>query len=283
MKNQRNLFEGWYFKHQFNGKSLAIIPGRSVNSAFILVVTDTGSFHIPYPLNAFKINNNANDFQLFIENNSFSSNRISLDIQSEKLTLVGELEYSNPTPINGDIMGPFKYFPMECNHGVISMGHKILGAVMLNSELQEFTGGRGYIESDSGRSFPKWYTWLHCNAFDCGTSIMVSVARIPFYGLRFWGCICIVWLNGKEYRLATYKGVKIVRCERGCIELRQGKYTLAISINEHGGHTLPAPQLGKMSRYIRETLSVTARFRFMEGDCCLFDGASDYASHEYMM
>jgi hypothetical protein len=112
---------------------------------------------------------------------------------------------------------------------------------------------------------------------------MVSVARIPFYGLRFWGCICVVWLDGQEYRLATYKGVKILRCERGIIELHQGKYKLNISIEEHIGHTLPAPLSGNMSRFIRETLAVTAKFKFMERDTSLFEGVSNYASYEYMM
>ena len=112
---------------------------------------------------------------------------------------------------------------------------------------------------------------------------MASVARIPFYGLRFWGCICVVWLNGREYRLATYKGVKILRCERGTLELKQGEYRLIITINEQAGHKLPAPHSGEMSRFIRETLACTARFRFMEGRVCLFDGESDYASYEYMM
>ena len=96
-------------------------------------------------------------------------------------------------------------------------------------------------------------------------------------------CICVVWLNGREYRLATYNGVKIVRCERGIIEFKQGKYRLIVSVENHDGYALPAPQSGNMSRFIRETLAVPARFRFMEGDGCLFDGASDYASYEYMM
>jgi len=172
---------------------------------------------------------------------------------------------------------------MECRHGVVSMNHNLKGTVILNGEQLDFTGGKGYIESDSGRSFPQLYTWVQCNAFDSDVSIMASVARIPFYGLRFWGCICVVWLNEREYRLATYKGVKIVQCERGIIELKQGKYRLSIFVEKHDGYALPAPQLGSMSRFIRETLAIPARFRFMEGDSCLFDGASDYASYEYMM
>jgi len=283
MVSMGNLFEGWYFKHQSNGKSLAIIPGRAVDSAFIFIVTDYNSYHIPYPLNNYHKNNNNHGIHLSVGNSTFTPTGIALNIQHPEISITGEITYTDITPINGDIMGPFRFFPMECRHGVISMNHNLQGTVTLNGESQDFTGGRGYIESDSGKSFPKWYTWVHCNAFDTDCSIMVSVARIPFYGLRFWGCICVVWLNGREYRLATYKGVKILRCERGIIELKQGKYKLSISVEEHSGHALPAPQSGHMSRFIRETLAVTARFRFMEGDCCLFDGVSDYASYEYMM
>jgi hypothetical protein len=163
------------------------------------------------------------------------------------------------------------------------MNHSLHGAVILDGETQDFTGGNGYIEADSGRSFPSEYTWVQCNAFETDCSIVASVARISFYGLRFWGCICVVWLNGREYRLATYRGVKIQRCERGIIELKQGKFRLSITIDENAGHILPAPNLGKMSRFIRETLSCPAQFRFMEGDRCLFEEKSDFASYEYMM
>ena len=273
-------FEGWYYKHQSSeGKSLAVIPGRAADSAFVLVITDNKSYHIPYPLSEYQRFDNC----LSVGGNTFSPAGISLDIRRPELTLGGEISYSNLTPICGDIMGPFRFFPMECSHGIISMNHSLRGMVILDGQKQDYTDGKGYIESDSGRSFPKWYTWVHCNAFEADCSIMASVARIPFYGLRFWGCICVVWLNKREYRLATYKGVKILRCSSGIIELKQGKYKLNISIDKQEGHALPAPHSGKMSRFIRETLAVTARFRFMEGKDCLFDGVSDCASYEYMM
>jgi hypothetical protein len=272
-------FEGWYYKHQINGKSLAVIPGRSADSAFVLVVTDKKAYHIAYPLSEY----HQNDSRFCVGGNTFSTVGISLDIKEPGLTLTGEITYTHLTPIRGDIMGPFRFFPMECRHGIVSMNHSLQGIVTLDGEKTDFSGGKGYIESDSGRSFPKWYTWVQCNAFEENCSIMASVARIPFYGLRFWGCICVVWLNGREYRLATYKGVKILRCEQGIIELKQGKYKLNISIEERSGYKLPAPRLGSMNRFIRETLSCPARFRFTEGDCCLFDGKSNFASYEYMM
>jgi hypothetical protein len=111
---------------------------------------------------------------------------------------------------------------------------------------------------------------------------MASVARIPFYGLKFRGCICVVWLNGREYRLATYNGVKILRCERGLLELCRGRYKLSVTVDTHNGIALPAPDRGAMSRVIRESLSCPARFRFTEGSDTLFDVESSNASYEWV-
>jgi hypothetical protein len=274
----KNRFEGWYYKHQVNGKSLAIIPGRAKDGAFVQVVTDNRAYNIPYPLHKFQ-----KDKMLRVGGSTFSCSGISLDIRRPELTLAGEIQYSGLTSVSGDIMGPFRFFPMECRHGVISMAHRLRGAVSLDGENYDFTGGIGYIESDSGRSFPEEYTWVQCNNFDRDCSIMASVARIPFYGLRFWGCICVVWLDGCEYRLATYRGVKILRCEPGVIELRQGKYRLSVTIDSWKGHELAAPNSGAMSHIIRESLSCPARFKFSEGDRVLLDEKSNHASYEYEM
>ena len=253
MIGPRSKFEGWYYKHHANGKSLALIPGRASDGAFVMAITDDRSYHIPYPLTDY----HKGDI-LKIGGNSFSPDGIRLDIRHPELTLTGEIAYTDPTRIRGDIMGPFRFFPMECRHGIVSMNHSLCGTVTLNGEMQDFAGGKGYIESDSGRSFPEKYTWVQCNNFAQDCSIMVSVAKIPFYGLKFWGCICVVWLNGREYRLD-------------------------ITINPHTGHQLPAPRLGKMNHIIRESVSCSARFRFFEGENCLFDEASDCVGYEWEM
>jgi hypothetical protein len=170
---------------------------------------------------------------------------------------------------------------MECRHSVISMGHSITGSITLNGKLLNFDGGKGYIEADSGRSFPTEYAWIHCNDFAGDCSIMASVAGIPFCGLRFWGCICVVWLNGREYRLATYRGAKIRRCDPACFLLEQGEYRLEIAVDAQTGHTLAAPRAGVMSRSIREAASCPAHFRFAQKGNVLFQNQSDHASYEY--
>ena len=271
-------FEGWYYKHQANGKSLALIPGRAGDGAFIQVVTDDRAYNIRYPLSDYHKGKS-----IQIGGSIFSVSGILMDIQSPELKLSGKIKYANLNPIRGDIMGPFQFFPMECRHGVVSMNHELSGSVTLNGEVFDFSGGNGYIESDRGRSFPSRYTWVQCNDFEQNCSIMASVARIPFCGLKFWGCICVVWLNGREYRLATYSGVRILHCEPGVIELGQGKYRLSVTVEKQGGHELAAPHTGSMSHIIRENLSCSARFRFAVGNQVLFEGQSNHASYEYMM
>ena len=277
-------FEGWYYKHQANGMSLALIPGRASDGAFVLVVTDDKSYHIQYPLSEYhKGEGEAEGKVIRVGENVFSPAGVKLDIRRPELTLSGEIAYADLTPIRYDIMGPFRFFPMECRHGIVSMMHSLSGTLTLDGQVQDYSGGKGYIESDSGKSFPKEYTWLQCNDFEQDCSVMVSVALIPFYGLHFWGCICVVLLDGREYLLATYKGAKIISCGQERIELKQGKYRLSITVDNKLGQVLPAPQFGKMSRHIRETLSCTARIRFTKGARCLFEGKSDNASFEYMM
>ena len=272
----RARFEGWYYKHQAGDRGFAIIPGRAKDHAFVQVVTLDQAYHITYPRSAYQ----KTDI-LRVGANTFSTSGVTLDIHRPELTLTGEIRYTNLTPIRGDIMGPFQYFPMECRHGVDSMNHSLSGTVTLNGTPIDFTGGQGYIESDSGRSFPSGYTWVQCNDFAADCSIMAAVAWIPFYGLRFRGCICVVHFNGREYRLATYNGVKIRRCAPGSIELQRGKYRLQIIIDTRSGLSLPAPRGGAMSHTIRETLFTAARFRFTEGNRILFDEQSKHASYEY--
>jgi hypothetical protein len=273
----KNRFEGWYYKHQADGKSLAIIPGRANDYAFVQIVTDSQAYYISYPLSHY-----CKTDALRVGGNTFSPSGITVDIRRPELTLSGEIKYTDLTPINGDIMGPFRFVPMECRHGIISMKHKLFGSVVLNGEKLDFPHGIGYIESDSGRSFPTRYTWMQCNDFQKDCSIMASVARIPLYGMKFRGCICVIWMNGREYRLTTYNGVKILRCERGVLELSQGKYRLLVTVDTRDGIALPAPDCGTMSRVIRESLSCPAHFQFWEGDRILFDEKSDRASYEWV-
>lgn len=272
-----NYFEGWYFKHQNGDKTLSLIPGRANDETFIQVITQDKSYHVRYPLSAYKKHDIVS-----VGNSTFSLDGIAIDINSDKLTLKGQISYKGIIPIQSDIMGPFRFLPMQCRHGVHSMRHRLFGTLTLNGGQLDFSGGKGYIESDKGRSFPKSYTWIQCNDLEGDTSVMVSIAHIPFAGTWFWGCIGVVWFKGKEYRLATYKGVRVRHRSKTYIELTQGPYRLKINISPHKGHNLLAPKKGMMSQVIRESASIKAQFQFEKDSKVLFKEASDHASFEHV-
>lgn len=274
----KKFFEGWYYKQQNQGKTLALIPGHTGDGAFIQVVTGDRAYNIDYPASAMQKDGDV----VQIGQNRFSRHGIEIDIKAKELSLQGKLSYTNLSSPAYDIMGPFRFFPMECRHSVISMDHAVFGTVTVNGEDWDFHGGRGYIEGDRGRSFPSSYSWVQCNAFDVPCSVMVSVAHIPFGCLHFTGCISTVWYDGQEYRLATYRGVHILRREQGILELQQGPLRLYVEMEKDPGHPLFAPAKGSMSRKIHETPTGTARFRFWVQDRLLFDKTSSYASFEYV-
>ncbi|WRS26212.1 tocopherol cyclase family protein [Oscillospiraceae bacterium MB08-C2-2] len=274
-----SFFQGWYFKHQKDAETLSIIAGRAEESAFMQVITQEGSYRVPYPLSAYR-----KERSLWLAGNYFSPSGIHLAVSHKDLELTGTLRYTDLSPAEGDIMGPFRFLPMQCRHVVISMNHTLTGKLRLNGRELDFTGGRGYIEGDSGHSFPKSYTWVQCNHFKQNCSIMASVAHIPFAGSWFWGCICVVWLDGVQYRLATYRGAEIKWRDHEQLWLTQKDLSLKIRFLEPAaGHVLDAPFEGKMDRLIRETPATPASFEFKQGDQILFEEESKFASFEHVL
>ncbi|MGN0114579.1 MAG: tocopherol cyclase family protein [Acutalibacteraceae bacterium] len=269
---RKSGFEGWYFKHQCGGDMLAFIPGKAESGAFVQMMSSNGSRY-------FEVDN------IFIENGKIIAGNCELSRQGCKISLPGvsgKITYSNITPIRSDIMGPFRFFPMQCRHGVISMAHTLMGSVTIDGEQHIFDGGKGYIEKDSGRSFPRSYMWVQCNGFD-DCSLMVSVASIPFCGFEFTGCICAIICGCKEYRLATYNGVHILAADAEHICLSQGKLKLEINIKpQNNGHLLRSPVKGNMSGIIRESGNAYIHARLTDGDKTVFDLQSDEAAYEFM-
>lgn len=260
----KQYFEGYYLKHQKDGITLCLITGRTNKENFIQVVTNDFSVRLP-----------------FNKGISFSRKGVILNIRTPKLSLIGKIRYHGLSPIRYDIMGIFKFFKMECRHGIVSMEHRLEGSIVLNGEIIDFTGGKGYIEKDSGCSFPSSYTWIQANDFDEPCSIMAAIAAIPFGCLHFRGCICIIQYHGREYRLATYLGVRVLSCSKNRIVLKQGKYRLEIAIKEYHGHRLAAPRNGEMTRTIREAASCPATFSFYKKEKVIFRLESRYASFEW--
>lgn len=270
-------FEGWYFKQQKDDMTIALIAGRSSEEAFVQVITNDESHYISYPLDQYQ-----RGAVVRVGGNLFSKRGISLDLKTPQIKLMGSIRFLNLTPLATDIMGPFSVLPMQCSHMVVSMYHDLEGQLSLRDRIMDFSGGIGYIEGDRGVSFPQHYVWFHCNDFEDKRSIMVSVASVPLLGFAFKGCICAIWHHGKEYRLATYRGVRIVAATEWRIELSQGDLRLIVEVEPQTGYQLAAPHCGKMRRLIHDAPACKARVWFYQKGRLVFDGTSRQASFEHV-
>ncbi|MEX1366100.1 MAG: tocopherol cyclase family protein, partial [Nannocystaceae bacterium] len=151
--------------------------------------------------------------------NHFSEDGLVLNLDTPELTLHGEVRYDAlvPWPVSRrspGAMGWYAYVPlMQCFHGVVSLDHGLTGTLALDGEALGFDAGRGYIEKDWGRGFPRVWVWCQCNHFAAspGTSLMVSVATIPWLGRTFAGLLASLWHEGRLYRFTTYNRGKIRR------------------------------------------------------------------------
>jgi len=262
-------FIGYYFKHQKDGRTVAFIPGISDEGAFIQMITDRTSYQ-------FKLPSAIMGRQITIGNCRFSEKGVHIDLPG----IQGDIHYSDLLPVKRDIMGPFRFFPMECRHKIVSMRHKLNGSLLIDNEIYCFDDGVGYIEGDRGRSFPKKYIWLQANDFADGSSAVLSIAEIPFCGLRFEGCICVVMTGGKEYRIATYLGAKAT-IYHNSIAVGQGSLRLTVDILSSGsGFNLSSPHNGSMSGIIKENNDAAVRIRLTHKDRVYCDLYSRYAGLE---
>ncbi|MBK8557640.1 MAG: hypothetical protein IPL65_18660 [Lewinellaceae bacterium] len=98
-------------------------------------------------------------FALELGGSSFSASGIRLDLPEVKgsLRFKGNIVWPKMLGAPG-IMGWYSFVPfMECFHGIVSLNHSIEGKLVLDGEDIDFTGGKGYMEKDWGRSFPRAY------------------------------------------------------------------------------------------------------------------------------
>ena len=275
-----SFFYGWYMKCQSETKTLAVIPavhrvGRK-RTCSIQVITDSGAWIVTFPGKAFCRSGNA----ITIGKNRFSEKGVWLEIRTPELNVKGRLKFGPLTPLRYDIMGPFALVPfMECRHSVWSMHHSVSGTVFLNGEKFTFQNACGYWEGDRGRSFPKEYLWTQCSF--PGGSLMLSVADIPAMWIHFTGIIGVVLWRGKEYRLATYLGARIVEHRDRKVRIRQRDLELEVQLLSETDKPLRAPKQGAMARTIRENAACRSFYRFQKGGRTLFSFETNRASFEY--
>lgn len=228
--NKNNYFEGWYFKivSEDENHIYAIIPGIMLNKkeqsshAFIQILDgiDVKYHFLKYPLESFTYEKIK--FSVKVDDNFFSYDGLKLNIQNEKISIKGEIKISNQVPIpkkflRPGIMGPFTYFPfMQTYHGIVSMNHQIDGSLVINEKEIDFSRGKGYIEKDWGRSFPKHWVWMQSNNFSVpNRSFMFSIAKVPYLGFNFNGFILSLWDRGEFFIMGTYTGAKVSEIDIG--------------------------------------------------------------------
>lgn len=287
-KKRGPYFEGWYLKHQTkDGKALALIPafhidGTGRRSVSLQVIADNASWWLEYPDTGFHAAEML--FQIRMEQGLFNARGVWLNVEENGLCLHGNLRYGPFTPLRSDIMGPFRFFAgMECAHGVLSMGHTLDGTLTLNGQVLDFSGGTGYLETDRGRAFPSAYLWTQCSWQEPEhVSLMLAIASIPLPVGSFTGCICALIDQGREYRLATYRGARVERWSAAGAVIRQGNYRLEVEVLETQALPLRAPIGGGMGRIIHESLRATLRYRFWSGGALLLDHTDPCASFEYV-
>jgi len=268
--HKTGYFEGWYFKQVSSDSSnvLSIIPGISLAKdphAFIQVINGiSGKTHyIEYPLSQFK----ADKKKLLLEIGSSRFSREGIDIQIDhpELQLKGQLTFSEPVTWPKKlwapgIMGWYSFVPgMECYHGVVSLDHSIQGELVYQDQEMAFSRGRGYIEKDWGTSMPESWIWLHTNTFEArGTSVMLSIAKIPWQKSFFTGFIAFVLHEGRIYRFATYNGSSItdfhLKNQDFAVTLTNRRFSLSIRAHQKTAGKLKAPVNGLMERYIKESI-----------------------------
>lgn len=271
-RNKR-YFEGWYFKliNHSESHAFAIIPGiareKDGNGHSFIQVLDgkkeTATYH-KFPLEAFTCHERK--FEVRIENNFFSKEKIELDLPSLK----GSLTFSNLHPWSNQwyspgIMGPFAFIPiLECYHGIVSMDHYINGQLTHNGEEVLFDQGKGYLEKDWGTSFPSAYIWMQSNHFSKeGISFKCSVAKIPWLGTSFTGFIAGLLLDGKLYEFTTYNFTKLKKsfADQETVEiiLENRKYRLQVIANRSHATSLASPIQGLMDGRIEESMTATLK------------------------
>lgn len=281
-KKRRSYFEGWYLKQQSQGQTVAFIPAFHINesgvySASLQIITEQESIQAAFPIEKFSIS--PGKFHVKIGDCSFSESGCTIQFAQKHHVWEGQLHYSGFTPLKYDIMGPFTYLPlMQCRHSIFSLYHRVDGVLYHNGKQLIFQNGTGYMEGDRGHSFPNRYLWTQCNwGRNC---IVLSIADIPLYGKTFVGCIGVVLFEEKEYRFATYCGVRLIHVSNREILIQQGDMSLYVALLDGKAHPLSAPHSGAMTRTIHESPSCTVRYHFSVKQQTVFDIIQTNASFE---
>ena len=297
-----SCFEGWYFKFvdAAGERPRAVIPGVFLGEdahAFIQLLdgrAGTSAYH-RFPLSSFQADGDR--FDVSIGRSRFHQGGVTLAIDARETeaqqTVSGTVLFSRWTgwPVSltsPGVMGPYSFVPlMECNHGILSMDHDLSGKLAVDGEAVSYDGGRGYIEKDWGRGFPRGYVWAQSNHFDeDGVSISASVARIPWLTGSFRGFLVGLLLRGRLYRFTTYTGARIeelsVDDHNYRVVVQDSEHRLEIRATRSEGGLLHAPYDKRMVERVAETMTsqIDICLRRLADKSVLYEGSGGHGCLE---
>ncbi|PKL07040.1 MAG: hypothetical protein CVV53_01295 [Spirochaetae bacterium HGW-Spirochaetae-9] len=317
---KRRYFEGWYFKHSggiekgvwsfIPGIALGDEPGSGYSFVQVIEGKSGRSWWFQYPIEEFHAAESG--LEIRVGNNRFGDSGIQFDLTDGTSHISGAFAYGGFSiprfPFwSPGVMGPFTFMPgMECNHGLVSLDHRVDGHIEVDGRQISIGDGRGYIEKDWGHSMPESWIWTQSNDFPSrGDSLMLSVATIPWLGSSFRGFLCVLSHGGEKRLFTTYNGSKIVdlsvtddtvqcRISRGIKAIRgttvcgttkvSGWETdgesLEISVARSRGGILHAPVAGLLSRRIAEAVDARLAIRYVRNGSMIFEAESSLAGLE---
>ncbi len=299
----RGWFEGWYFKMVSADREtiLALIPGifhastPDESHAFVQVLDGVRgeATYNRYDLGAFSVTS-GRPWAVQVGSSRFSLDRVELDLEGPSGSLQGSVMTGDRSPwpqtwLSPGVMGPYTFAPfMQCYHGVLSMDHTLFGSLDMGGSSRSFDGGRGYIERDWGRSFPRSWIWMQSNHFERPrTSLMLSLATVPWVGRAFTGLIAGLLVDGQLYRFTTYGGGRIRHVHIGeeevRVEVANRRYVLEVTAERPRGATLLSPEVDAMQERVTESMTGEVQVRLLprrRGASPIFTGRGGCAGTE---
>ncbi|KYH28904.1 MULTISPECIES: tocopherol cyclase family protein [Clostridium] len=298
-----NFFEGWYFKLVHPKKELiyAFIPGiflsdkREYSHSFIQVIkAKESSFeYIKFEKDDFRARKS--EFHIDIGENSFSLNKMKLNIKCKEDSFFGTLYFKDIVKwpdsfINPGSMGFYNYLNfMQCYSQVCALHGNIVGSIRINHKIVDFTGGKLYVEKNWGKNFPYSYIWIQGNCFENGeVSLSCSIGHVPFLFTSFTGFLIGIYVNGEFYKFTTINRSTIsinFEEKKLFVEASNKDYFLKVEVlNKEGTFmNLYAPRDNSMVPIARESLqgSLIVNLYDKKKDCMIFKGKCSYAGIEF--
>lgn len=288
-RQDKQFFEGWYYKLISEDRQArwAVIPGvfyhpdPGLRHAFIQVLNGMTSqvTYYRFPVEEFQAS--GKKYEIRIGDNFFHAQGLILDLDDDgEMQIRGEVQMGDlyPWPIklfSPGVMGPYRFAPfMQTYHGILSLDHALEGSLRIQQRQVDFSGGRGYIEKDWGKTFPRAYVWMQSNHFpEPGISLTASVATIPWLTGWFRGFLVGLLVEGRLFRFTTYLGSeiqsltvsdeqvawKLVGLSRSDPSEEYPVYALTLLADRGRGGLLSSPELSGMTPRILESLTASIK------------------------